>query len=244
MKKSGIILFSFVFLLIVWYGAAIKINSILILPHPHQVILRLIELIPSQKFRIALGTTFFRCAVSFLISFLISVFVGLLMGFVPFFKTFFSFYLSIIKSTPVVSFILLAVFWFKSSNVPIFVSILMTISVLTNSVCSGVLQTDKKLLQMAQVYNFSFWQKLRWIYVPSIFPFFVSGALSSLGLTWKVIIAGEIICLPKNSVGSLLQSAKVHLETVDVFAYTLAVVLLSFSCESIFGFYVQKRGKK
>ena len=64
--------------------------------------------------------------------------------------------------------------------------------------------------------------------------YFMAGAITSLGLTWKVVIASEILSLPKNAVGSLLQSAKVHIETTDVFAITGIVVFFSYFCEKLF----------
>jgi NitT/TauT family transport system permease protein len=178
--------------------------------------------------------TMLRCLSSFVVSILLSLFLGLLCGIFPTIDIFFSLTMNMIKVTPVVSFILLALFWFTSSKVPIFVSVLMSLPVMTTAISSGIRNSDKKLLQMTVTYNFTAFQKLRWFYIPSMLPYFAAGAITSLGLTWKVVIAGEILSLPKNAVGSLLQLAKVHIETTDVFAITGIVVFFSYFFEKLF----------
>ena len=238
--KLLIELFSIIAFFAVWHTVAVFMNSPLVLPKPADVFFRLFELIPEKAFQKAVAATLGRTFKAFAVSLAVSVFIGILIGANENFESFFRFPLAVIKSTPVVSFILVALFWFKSAAVPVFVAVLMTLPVLTETISAGIKNTNKKLLDMAMVYHFSFRQKLMFIYAPSVMPYFFSGMLSALGLTWKVVVAGEILSLPKNSVGMALQTAKVHLETTDVFAWTFAVIFLSFACESVFAFYTKK----
>jgi NitT/TauT family transport system permease protein len=110
----------------------------------------------------------------------------------------------------------------------------MSLPVLTSAISAGIKNTDKKLLAMAKVYGFSRKQKILHIYLPSMVPWFFSGADSALGLIWKSVIAGEVLTLPKGSLGSAMQTAKIHLETQDVFAWTIAVILCSYMTEQFF----------
>lgn len=240
MRKAVLICLSIILFFSLWHIIAVKISAPLVLPEPLQVFLRLAELITEEEFQKIVASTLIRAFKAFAISVCISAVFGVIIGISEDFAAFFQFPLSVIKATPVVSFILVALFWFKSSSVPVFVSILMTLPVLTENVATGIKSTDKKLLDMSEVYCFSSRQKLFFVYAPSVAPYFFSGMLSALGLTWKVVVAGEILSLPKNSVGTVLYTAKVHLETVDVFAWTFAVVSLSYICESVFGFYTKK----
>ena len=214
--------------------------SPLVLPEPADVFLRITKLLPQKTFQLAIFSTLGRAVKAFAVSVCFSLILGILIGADENLAALFRFPLSVIKATPVVSIILVAMFWFKSAAVPVFVSVLMTLPVLTETVAAGIRSTDKKLLAMSEVYCFSFWQKLRFIYVPSVLPYFFSGMLSALGLTWKVVVAGEILSLPKNSVGMALQAAKVHLETVDVFAWTVTVVALSYAFELFLNWYIRK----
>ena len=67
--------------------------------------------------------------------------------------------------------------------------------------------------------------------------------LLSLGLAWKAGIAAEVLCTPKASIGKMVYDAKVYLESAEVFAWTLVVVLLSLLLEKILGSLLE-RGKR
>jgi NitT/TauT family transport system permease protein len=64
-------------------------------------------------------------------------------------------------------------------------------------------------------------------------PYFYSGCEIGLGLCWKSGIAAEVIGIPKGSIGERLQQAKVYLDTPDLFAWTVVIVLLSFIFERL-----------
>lgn len=240
MRHKVIVCISIALFFAVWHIVALLMAAPLVLPEPSVVFMRIIELLPEKNFQAAIFSTLGRAVRAFIISLCLSLFLGILIGANENLAFFFRFPLSVIKATPVVSIILLALFWFKSSVVPVFVSVLMTLPVLTETIAAGIKSTDKKLLSMSEVYCFSLLQKIVFIYIPSVLPYFFSGMLSALGLTWKVVVAGEILSLPKNSVGIALQTAKVHLETADVFAWTVTVIALSYTCELLFNIYIKK----
>ena len=112
---------------------------------------------------------------------------------------------------------------------------------MTTAIISGFKNVDIELLEMCKAYNFSKKQILTNLYIPSMLPYFFSGALSAFGLSWKVVVAAEILCLPKNAIGSTLQTAKVHIETVDVFAITMSIITISFILETIAAIFINKR---
>jgi NitT/TauT family transport system permease protein len=95
---------------------------------------------------------------------------------------------------------------------------------------------------MAKVYRLSRWQKLRHLYLPSMRPFFSAAALSSIGLAWKAGIAAEVICRPQFSMGRELYESKIYLEMPDLFAWTIAVILLSMALEQLFRRLLARRG--
>jgi NitT/TauT family transport system permease protein len=244
MKKSThvfTIIASLAAILALWTGAAALVGSELVLPDPRMVAEKLVALGQTVAFWQHIGATVIRSISAFIFSALLSLLLGSASGLNPTISLFLRFPLSIIKSTPVVSFILIALFWFTSSTVPVFVSILMTLPVMTESIASGITQTDDKLLAMAKIYGFSKKQIVHHVYIPSISPYFTSAAVGAFGLSWKVVVAGEVLSLPKFAAGSALQTAKVHLETSEVFSYTITVILISYILESIFAAIVKTR---
>lgn len=218
----------------IWYLAAEIISAPLVLPSPKETFSSLVNNIFLPSFWWHVGFTALRSISAFFISVIIGTVLGILCGVSPFFSNLIAFPLAMIRTTPVVSFILLAIFWFGSSIVPVFVAVLMSLPIMVSAVETGILHTDSKLLDCSKSYGFSKVKQIFYIYIPSCIPSFLTGSISAFGLSWKVVVAGEVICLPRRGVGTLLQTAKVHVETSQVFAITLVVIFICFILETVF----------
>ena len=225
---------STILLVFLWRIAAESINSPFILPDPVSVVYDFFIILRDTIFIKNIVATCTRGVAAFGISFILSAMLGIMSGISKTIASAISPWMTLIKSTPVVSFILIALLWFGSSIVPIFVSVLMTLPVMTEAIAQGVRSTDTKLLEMSYVYQFSSFKRLLYIRIPSALPFFLAGSGSSLGLTWKVVVAGEILSSPRFGIGSAMQSAKVQLETVRVFSLTATAIFLSLITDFLF----------
>lgn len=227
---------------VVWQIMAMMINSPLILPSPRETLEVLMQDIGKPLFWQHVGATSCRSLTAFGIAVVTGTLLGAATGACESLHNLLVFPLAILRATPVVSFILLALFWFGSSFVPVFVAVVMSLPVMISSIETGIKNTNKELIACCRVYGFSRGKMLRHLYFPSCRPYFFSGSLAVFGLSWKVVAAAEVISLPHRSAGTLLQSAKVHLETAQVFAITLVLVVLSFVLERLFSFVLRKRG--
>ena len=56
----------------------------------------------------------------------------------------------------------------------------------------------------------------------------------SLGLCWKAGVAAEVIGIPDGSMGERLYEAKVYLDTPELFAWTMVILVVSMIFEKIF----------
>ena len=243
--QKAIAYISSVFLiLIIWVIAAKKTSSSLILPYPTQVIKVMGKLLKSPEFWSNFLLTFYRCIISFLISLVLGVLIGVACALSTFCKRVFELPIAIIRATPVAAVILIVLFWFKSTNVPIIVSILMTLPIMITSVITGVSEADKKLLDMAQCFKLSKKDCFRYIKLPAAIPFILNGAVSAFGLTWKVVVAGEVLSLPVRAAGTLLQRYQVHLESAYVLATAIILVVFSYLLQELFAFAVKRYLKK
>jgi len=142
--------------------------------------------------------------------------------------------ISVIKATPVASFIILALLWIKSTNLPVFIAFLMVLPIVWSNVSTGIKSADKKLLEMARVYNFGRIKTIRLIYVPQCMGYLYTACVMGIGFAWKAGIAAEVICTPKLSVGANLYNAKIYLETPQLFAWTIVVISMSIVFEKLF----------
>lgn len=239
-KKIFAYLFSIFFITLSWSIFAKIIDSKLILPTPLDVFYTIINLCTKNIFWQNVLVTMGRTFSAFFISVFVGFILGIFCGYSEFFNSFLKIPLAIIRVTPVISVILLILFWFKSGTVPIVTSVLMSLPIMITSIHKGFSKIDNSLLQMAKVFNLTKIQIFKNIVLKSITPFFWNGVLSTFGLSWKVVIASEVLSLPAKSVGTILQKSQLHLEAQEVFAITIIIVFISFIFERLLDFFIKK----
>lgn len=232
-----------VLFLLIWYVVAAIIDAPLILPFPHKVFQRIFVLTGSVVFWKNFVFTFLRVIIAFLLSFVCGFFAGLLSADYPLFKTFLSFPLAVIRVTPIIAVILIALFWFKSGTVPAFTAFLMALPVMISSCEKGFEKNSDNLEKLfkAGSRNFTGFKAFRYIRLPAASPSIFAGAESCFGICWKVAVAGEVLSVPRYAAGTLLQKSQVHLETADTFAVTLVLVIVSYCFQLLFRYFGRKK---
>ena len=71
-----------------------------------------------------------------------------------------------------------------------------------------------------------------------------AAALSlGIGFGWKSAIAAEVLTVPRSAIGRMIYESKLYLQTTDLFAWTLAVILLSVGLERLVLRALTPRGK-
>lgn len=220
--------------LIVWQLAAALLDNELLLVGPAEVAGRLLELMATREFWQAVGFTFSRISLGFLLAFCLALLLAALGARFPVARVLIQPYMAAVKAVPVASFIVIALLWLSGRRLSVFISFLMVLPVLYANFLQGLREADGKLLEMARVFRMSLWNRIRGIYLPALEPYCLSGCRSALGLCWKAGVAAEVIGVCGGSVGGMLYDAKVYLEIRDLFAWTLAIVLLSLGFEWVF----------
>ena len=221
------------FWVLVWFVAALAVNKELILPSPISVAVRLSELVTEPIFYSTILHSLMRVIAGMLCGAFIGLAGGAITAFSRFAHTLFSPIMAVVKSTPIASFIILLFLWLDRNTVACVISALIVLPVVWSNVESGILNTDKSLLEMAEIYKIKGFARLRHIYAPSTLPYFAAALRSSLGMSWKAGIAAEALILPAVSIGKMIFESKYNLETVDLFAWTVTVIILSVIIERV-----------
>ena len=221
------------FWLAVWQLAALRVGTALLLPEPGAVLRRVAELASSADFWAAGGVSLLRISLGSLGGIALGTALAVLTSRFRLLHALFSPILTIVKSTPVASFIILALIWMGRDILPFFIALLMVLPLVWTNVSAGIASTDRSLLQVARVFGFSRCKTLLRVYVPSVMPYFASACRAALGLAWKAGIAAEVLTLPRRSIGARLYESKLYLETVDLFAWTLVVIICSLAIEKL-----------
>jgi NitT/TauT family transport system permease protein len=229
LRWLGMVLFWFA----AWNIVSCLISKPLLMPNPYETGKALFSLIQSEEFWLSAGATILRILSGFLLALIFGTLLGTVCALFHFANRLLSPIKSIVKTTPVSSFIILVLLWLPTDIAPGFIAFLMAVPIFWINIMEGIIKTDHQLIEMAYIYRFGVMKKLRYITIPSILPYFSTAFTAAFGFAWKAGIAAEVIAKPRFSIGSNLQNAKVYLETDKLFAWTLIVVFLSYILEKV-----------
>ncbi len=222
-----------IFWLIVWQLLSLAVASKVILPGPWEVLKALARLVVEASFWKTVGNSFLHIVLGFVCAVVLGVALAVLSyNFRPA-NILISPLMRLIKAVPVASFIILVLLWINSRQLPMVISALMVLPVIYINVLTGIESTDKKLLEMAEVFRLNRSKRLKYIYIPAVRPHFISAVNVGLGFCWKSGIAAEVIGLTPNAIGTKLYESKLYLMTDELFAWTVVIVMVSVAFEKI-----------
>lgn len=220
---------------VIWHITASLANKNLLLkiPLPINTFKAFCENLTTLKFWQAVGVSMLHIITGFALALVFGLLCSIAANYSAIFKTLSAPLFHLIRSVPVAAFIVIAWLWIPTSVLPVFISFLMVFPIIKSHIDAGISAVDKKNIEMATVFGMSKSGILKHIKIPSVLPFFREGAITGLSIAWKSGIAAEVICNPSGSLGALLSGAKNSIDYEQVFAVTLAVVILSLIFENI-----------
>lgn len=219
------------FWLALWQGAAMIVGNPLILPTPVETVLRLFELAGESKFWLFTALSLLRILIGIIIAIPAAWLFAALCSGSEIINALFSPAVTLMKSTPVVSFILIAIFLVDRHTIPSAITFMMVFPVLFENVREGISQTPKDLLEMADIFCVSWFMKVKRIYIPAIKPFFFPALTTSVGLAVKAGVAAEVVAYIPDSIGKMLSDAKSYMEPADLLAWTVVIIAISLITE-------------
>jgi len=218
-------------LIVLWELAAGIAGSGQLIPSPHETLIALFKIIIEKEFLSSFSITIARGLEGFLFSVLLAFLIGIPAGLYEGFFRFINPLLVTVRSTPIISLILLAIIWFGSNQVPVFIAILTMFPVLTLNIIEGIKNVNNDLIEMSDVYKVKPVRVLKEVYIPSIAPYLTSGFSNALGFGWRAIIIGEVLSQPKWGIGTQMQKSQIFLKVDELIAWTLVAIMVSYIFE-------------
>ncbi|MCL2066241.1 MAG: ABC transporter permease subunit [Treponema sp.] len=242
MKKNTLVYTAagIIFLLILWETASLLTGNELLLPGPLPVMRKFISLAGRERFLLSLWWSFYRVILGMIISVPLGIIAGAAAGLnwraASILKPLFQ----IISATPVMSIILIAFLWLGQDRTPVFTAFLMIFPVIAANTTAGISAIDPKLKELFSVYRLPLKERFFSLYIPGIAPFVLGGVRSGLSLCWKVVVAAEVLVQPRFSLGTGMQTAKAHLETAELFAWTAGTVIAAALCQALLSLAIKR----
>ncbi len=219
--------------LVIWYLAAHLVGSELILPGPHATVMALIGLVRTETFWFNVLWTLLRTVLGIVISFGAGAVFAVLAGRSIPVREFLRLPVNFFKSIPVMAIIIYVILIVRSDWVAVVVCFLMCFPIAYTNVLNGLEAMDIKNTELGTVSGLSGRQMSRYIIRPSL-ETQIKTALSLItAMSWKVVVASEVLAIPKFSIGYQMLNSKYYLETADLFAYIIVLIVLSFALEKL-----------
>lgn len=219
--------------LAIWQIFAVRENNSFLFPDIPSTLSALGEIIRTGEFVKTVSSTLIRVLIGLGMGIAAGGVLAVLSHHLSFVKAFLAPILSVIKATPVASFII--ILWIKmdGGELAIFIAFMMVMPIIWQNLIDGYNSIDRSLSEVCICYEFSFIKRLRVLVIPNLIRYLIPGIVTATGLAWKSEIAAEIIAYTRDSIGQNINDAKFNMDSPTVFAWTLIVIALSIALELI-----------
>lgn len=228
--RKGLIL---LFWIVLWGVVAASVDNPVLMASPLETADAILRLLGEPVFLQIVGTSLLRIGGGFLLGTVLALLLAALAFRHPFIEELLAPVITMMKTVPVASFVVLLLIWWGSSLLSVAICFLMTFPQIYQNSLQGLKNTDRRLLEMAEVFGLPLWNRIGYLYRPALHPFLSGGLKLALGMCWKAGVAAEVIGTPRHSIGEQLYFSKIYLDISGVFAWTLVVLILSLLFEKL-----------
>lgn len=223
------------FWLAVWQAAAVLLPKLLF-AGPVPTVRSLLSLLRNSEFWFSIAHSLGKIASGFLLAFSTGCLLAIACRRMPVLRMLLGPLIQVMKSLPVACFIVVALIWVRSEWISVLTAFFVVFPAVYINLGEGLQQTDQGMLEMAQLFHLTPAKRLRAVWLPTCLPYLLSACRVSVGMALKAGVAGEIIGLPRWSIGEQLYLSKLYLNTADLFAWSLVIILLSLALERLLVF--------
>ena len=207
------------------------------MPSPVQVLLGIAELIQKGDLLDNVFASLFRVFVGFALAALIAIPAGLLFGAYAIVKDSFNPLVQILRTISPIAWIPLAILWFGIGDTPaIFIIFITAFFPLFIAVYSGVKQVDPVLIKAARNLGAEGRTLIRKVLFPAALPHIVAGLRISLGISWVIIVAAEMVGM-RSGLGYLILDSRNFLRIDLVIGVMIVIGLIGLCMDAVLTYF-------
>ena len=214
----------------VWWVLALGVPHY-ILPGPVRVWTALTQISSNGDLWSNLGITLGRVGTGFILATVIGLPLGIVFGANRRLGEFFEPVIPVMNTVSSAIWAIFAIIWFGVSNATtIFVVFMTAMPLIITNVWQGTRTVNADFIELAHVLRMPSWKVMVKIYLPTILPYFFSGARLAFGFGWRVSLVAETLG-SSSGVGYRLRQAADLIQTDQVIAWTLTLVVMMAALE-------------
>ena len=204
-----------------------------ILPSPISVLGSLLESFTTDYLQILI--TLLRLLVSLALSITIGTAIGIVMGTVASVRPYLRALVIIDTGIPALSWMLVAVFWFKDPELRMFfIMLVIVVPIYALNVYDGIRAMSKEWLEMCESFRPTRWQVLRYLIIPHIVPYVLMTTRSTVGYATRMLIFAELIG-SSLGIGARMGLAQATFHMDSVIAWTVLLVIMNMLAQGCVG---------
>ena len=204
-----------------------------ILPSPISVLGSLLESFTTDYLQILI--TLLRLLVSLALSITIGTAIGIIMGTVASVRPYLRALVIIDTGIPALSWMLVAVFWFKDPELRMFfIMLVIVVPIYALNVYDGIRAMSKEWLEMCESFRPTRWQVLRYLIIPHIVPYVLMTTRSTVGYATRMLIFAELIG-SSLGIGARMGLAQATFHMDSVIAWTVLLVIMNMLAQGCVG---------
>lgn len=242
-KRRIATIFSAILLLVLWQVLAMVVNQPEFFPSVPRLLATLFELFLTGNFYLSIGATILRGIVGMFISLLFAAGLAGLFARYEWLYELFRPLLTVMRSVPVISFILLALIFLHAESIPLLIGFLTMFPLLTENLTKGISNQRVGLSVMAKQFCLSRRNRFTQIFYPQLKPFLYSGLASAAGFGWRAIIMGEVLSQCSFGIGSEMKRAQTFIAVPELLAWTLMAIIISYLTDKGISWLSQRKLK-
>jgi NitT/TauT family transport system permease protein len=235
--------YSLAVLIAAWAVTAALVQSRL-LPGPLTIGTTILADIRSGELPFHMACTLGRVIGSFAIAMLLGITAGYAMGRSKTADRYADPWLIVLINMPALVTIIFAYVWIGLNETAAILAV--AVNKLPNVIVvmrEGTRALDPEIDDMAKVFQFTAFKRIRHIVMPQLAPYLAASSRSGLSIVWKIVLVVELLGRP-NGVGFVLGSAFSLFDMASILSYAICFIVLMLLIESLLVQPLERRANR
>lgn len=225
------------FLVAVWTVCYAIIGNEYLVSSPWDSLKAAVSLFGKSGFYGAFSATLLRAFLAFLISILAAAPLAAVAFAYPVFGRFLAPIVACLRALPTLAVLLLLLVFLGGNGAAVAVGVSALFPMLYTSFYHSLAGVDGKMKELCAVYEVPIKRQIEGLYLPQVLPKAVASSGAALSFALKLTVSAEILAVTFQSLGGLMQEAKLSAEIATLTALTLLVclvgVLIEVACNGL-----------
>lgn len=208
-----------------------------VFPSPATTLAQLGEMIQTERFWSAMGTTILRAITGFALALVIGTFIGILVARITPLRLAVGSLITGLQTMPSIAWFPFAILVFGLNEQAIlFVVILGAAPSIANGVINGIDNVPPAFTRLGKVLGAGPVALYRDVVLPAALPAYVSGLTQGWAFAWRSLMAGELLVIiaERPSLGAQLEFARQFSQSATLLATMLVILILGMVVDGLF----------